>query len=225
MENTDNLENRFSFGTLTSDGFPCLSRALTGKHPRVGIQNSDERNPVTQLCWAGAGGKLFGRTRIGPVDWATICQSGLNNGREIVVDNMRFIFRIPDIKDGYAVWPSQWKDEFWGTGKDAKRGTIRRFCRTVPPYLDLVWSSETDDVAEHLLVLVLEPVLPDLSILVGEQVTILTPLGKGTARLKETSDYDIMLDGWTGTLDNSWGKAVVSRSILRRDAVLNIGKC
>lgn len=225
MGNPDTLETRFSFGTLTADGFPCLPRALIGDIPRIDIQGSKDQFPDTQLKWVALGGKLFGRTRIGPVDWATVCESGLYNGHEVVVDNMRFFCRLPDISDGRPAWPGQWLDDFWASSKDSKRGLIRRLRGVAPPGPDLVWMPESVEVAKHVLVLVLEPILPDLSVLVGEKVSVLTPLGIGTAVLQEVSDYDIMLDRYIGKLDNLWSKAVVSKTVLRRDAVVNIGKC
>lgn len=225
MGNTDTLENRFSFGTLTADGFPCLPRALIGDLPKIDIQGSKDQFPDTQLKWTALGGKLFGRTRIGPVDWATVCESGLYNGHDVVVDNMRFFCRLPDISDGQHAWPGQWMDDFWATGKDSKRGMIRRLRGVAPPGPDLIWMPEAVEVAKHVLVLVLEPILPDLNGLVGEKVSVVTPLGIGTAILQEASDYDIVLDRYSGTLDNTWGTIAGGTAVLRRDAVVNIGKC
>lgn len=225
MGNPDTLETRFSFGTLTADSFPCLPRALIGDIPRIDIQGSKDQFPDTQLKWVALGGKLFGRTRIGPVDWATVCESGLYNGHEVVVDNMRFFCRLPDISDGRPAWPGQWLDDFWATGKDSKRGMIRRLRGVAPPDPDLIWMPESVEVAKHVLVLVLEPILPDLNGLVGEKVSVVTPVGIGTAVLQEVSDYDIMLDGYTGKLDNAWSKAVAAKTVLQRVAVVNIGKC
>lgn len=225
MGNTDTLENRFSFGTLTVDGFPCLPRALIGDLPRIDIQGSNEQFPATQLNWAASRGKLLGRTRIGPVDWATVCESRLNNGHDVIVDNMRFFCRLPDISDGRPVWPWQWMDDFWATGKDFKRGMLRRVRGVASPGPDLIWMPEPAEVAKHVLVLVLEPILPDLSALVGKKVFVLTPLGIGTAVLQEVSDYDIVLDRYSGSLDNAWGTIAGGKAVLRRDAVLNIGKC
>ena len=225
MENTDALENRLTFGTLTADGFPCLPRALIGDLPWIDIQGSNDKFPATQLKWAASGGKLFGRTRIGPVDWATICQSGLNNGHDVVVDNMRFFCRLPDISDGRPAWPGQWMDDFWATGKDSKRGMIRRMRGVAPPGPDLIWMPESVETAKHVLVLVLEPILPDLSALTGKKVSILTLLGKGNGVLREASDYDFVLADYDGILNPSWSRTTGTETLLRQDAVINIGRC
>ena len=66
-------------------------------------------------------------------------------------------------------------------------GLIRRLRGVAPPGPDLIWMPESVEVAKHVLVLVLEPILPDLNGLVGEKVSVVTPVGIGTAVLQEVS--------------------------------------
>lgn len=94
-----------------------------------------------------------------------------------------------------------------------------------PPGPDLIWMPESVETAKHVLVLVLEPILPDLSALTGKKVSVLTPLGKGTGVLREASDYDFVLADYDGILNPAWNRTTGTETLLRQDAVINIGRC
>ena len=217
------IENlgEFSFGTFLFDSISRLPIDLNGVDPYLSLGNSAPQQEAFQMKWVAVGGKLFASTPIQNIPWDCIHHSDIDVGQEIRIDGMRFTMRLPVFGYDQELDEVNW---FWGCwALNAATGKACQLWRNPENgTANAMWLSGRM-TEKKALYPILEPRMPDLNVMAGVHVNLMTPAGLAECHLKEVTDYDLVCSNYKGRLDTAWGRAEGEMTYLNREVVLNIG--
>lgn len=229
----ESLDIGIPFGTLSTKPFrnnwlvedpedPSLPTP-DGYTIHIGDSKMHAHNTLT---WNIGNGKLIQSNLCSKRRWPDIIRSGLIAGKEVTIDGLKFLAKIPVLEEDTVLCGKFQitRSSYWAYS--TKQMEQQPF--TLMPGEDPAPVVIAGPANEYLR-LVMTPICPNLEDLVGKRVRLLLNSCIITAHLQEIGTYDLTctrVEICNGRISNTYAqwRADLETLYIARDAVLNAGE-